>query len=179
MKLSHRILLIAYPVFIMILSGAAVLLAVGWPQPLNILLTTMMRDFNARIILGAAFAVIFLISFRLFIENFDKEGQTISTIKETPLGEVRITLSTLEGLVVRSAGRVKGVREVKPRLKITKEGLMVFVNTSISPEVSMPLVSDELQQVVKDTLEQIAGVKIAQIKIFIDGLGVDKKSRVD
>ncbi|MFZ5688154.1 MAG: alkaline shock response membrane anchor protein AmaP [Bacillota bacterium] len=178
MKLYHRILLILYPVIIMFLSGVTVLLAAGWTQPLNIL-TTMIGDINARLILGGASALIFVMSLRLFFENFSKQGQTNSTIKETPLGEVRITLSTLEGLVVRSAGKVKGVREVKPRLKITPEGLTVFVNTSISPEVSMPVVSDELQHVVKETLEQIAGVKTAQIKIFIDGLGLDKKSRVD
>ena len=178
MKLYHRILLILYPVILMFLSGTAVLLAVGWTNPLDIL-TALLGDVNARLILGTVAALIFVMSLRLFSENFYRQGQANSTINKTPLGEVRIALSTLEGLIVRSAGKVKGVREVNPRLKITSEGLLVFANASISPDVNMPAVSDELQHVIKETLEQIAGVKTAQIKIFIDGLGVDKKSRVD
>jgi uncharacterized alkaline shock family protein YloU len=162
----------------MFISGAAVLLATGWIQPLD-MLTVLMRDANFRLGFGGIAALIFLITLRLFVENFFKPRPTSLTIKETSLGDVLITLSTLENIVVRCAGKVKGIREIKPRLKITGDGLMVFVHTTISPEVSMPVVADELQQVIIETLDNIAGVKASEIKVFIDNLGQDKKNRLD
>lgn len=178
MKMYERALLVIYPLTWVALALVVVMVAAGWNVPLDKVQQALATTVN-RWGLGAGAGVILVVALKLFLDNFRQPAVVQALVRQSSLGEVRITLSALENLVVRGAHSVKGVRDVRPRVRITPEGVAVFVQASVTPESRIPEVSAELQNAIKESLEQTAGIEVLEARILVDGIGHEPKGRVE
>lgn len=81
-------------------------------------------------------------------------------------------------LVERAGGEIEGVRAVRSALRRTPEGLRISCLAMLDPSVKMPEVGAELQTKVKDAVEGMAGVTVAEVRVKLRYEVSEPKQRV-
>lgn len=130
----------------------------------------------------AGFAIVLLISIRLLYVSLRK-GQEVSTIDQrTEYGDIRISLETVENLSLKAAGRVRGIKDFKAKVRVTNAGLDIVIRTLVDGDSSIPAMTEEIQQAVKSHIEEITGIPVATVSVYVANLAtspVTFKSRVE
>lgn len=115
-------------------------------------------------------AIIFLIvSLRFFFSSFRRQKpKTEKGIRQrSDLGEVNITLQTIQTIAERAARRIKGVRDLKTAVKVLESGNTITLRVSVDGETPLPDLTQRLQYDVKEQVESIAGVAIAEVIVIV------------
>lgn len=147
--------------------------------PVHLWLDRLQLSTNTRIALGVIAAVFFAVSVRLIFFAFRGRDRGQAVMHESSLGEIRISLDAVENLVRKVARGVKGVREMKADVTNTNAGLAVELKGIISPEVSIPEVSEEIQSAVKSYVRRVVGVEVAEVRIKVENIATDVRRRLD
>jgi len=160
------------------LASAALLLAAGgaavavlslplFPlQRLQAFLAEVYGDFRFAI-LGA---VLLLLALVLLIFSLRRSTGEETLLQAGPFGEVRICFSTIETLVLKAARDIKGVREIKTRVMEKPAGLVIFLRAVALAGQNIPQLAAQLQTVVKEYVENIAGSHVAEVKVMIENV---------
>lgn len=173
-----RTLLAVFSLSIMALSlVVALMAATARTSPLDWLSVALVHP-NIRIYIGLTALVFLLVSLKFLINSIAKKGEPgQAVIHDSALGQVRVTVPALENLVHKVTSQIRGVREVKPRVNCRPEGVDIFVRASVSSDISIPQVSEEIQTRVKEYVTEVAGVSVTNIRILVDNIASDIKSR--
>lgn len=133
-----------------------------------------------RLFIGLAGAIFFVVSFRLIYAAFRRRGAGQAVVHETALGNVRISLDAVENLVRKVARGIKGVREMQAEVGRSPDGLSIGLRGVISPDVSIPEVSEEIQTAVKSYVRRVVGVDVAEVRIEVENItNESRRSRLD
>ncbi|GAA3405459.1 alkaline shock response membrane anchor protein AmaP [Paenibacillus hodogayensis] len=108
-------------------------------------------------------------------------GQAPSIDQRTDFGDIRISLETVENLSLKAAGRVRGVKDMKARVSVSDAGLDVVIRAVVDGENSIPELSEEMQRSVKGHIEEITGIPVANVSVFVANVMQSQtfKSRVE
>ncbi|WP_027417571.1 alkaline shock response membrane anchor protein AmaP [Aneurinibacillus terranovensis] len=129
-------------------------------------------------------AVIFLIiSVKFLLTSLRGSGQrrdaaSHTVRKPTELGDVRITLETLESLALHAARRVRGVRDLKVKIRPEESGTFVHVRTLVDGETPIPDLIAQVQQKIKEHVESIAGITITEVTVTVTDVASGAGGRV-
>lgn len=177
MNFFDRLLLGLYSLSMVILFVVVGLVAAGWTTPLDLLEFALFKQ-DQRIAVGLVAIVFILISLKFLINSFGTKNEVMhALIKESAMGQVRITVQAMENIVKKSVLQVRGIREVQPRIISRPEGIGVFIHVIVAPDLAIPQVSDEIQEKVKENLERIAGVNVYAVKVLVENIATDMKVR--
>lgn len=177
-KILDRLLLFIYSLSIGILSVFAILLltkAVPWPLE--------RVDGNGPLIAAITISVIlFLLSIRFFYISIRRDRHSLTSIDQrTDYGDIQISIETIENLSYKAASRVRGIREVKTRIRITDSGLEIVVRAIVDGDSSIPALTEEVQKQVHDHVEEITGIPVSYVSVYVANLVQSPvmKSRVE
>lgn len=108
-------------------------------------------------------------------------GQAPSIDQRTDFGDIRISLETVENLALKSAGRVRGVRDMKAKVAVSDAGLDIVIRVVVDGESSIPELSEEMQRSVKTHVEEVTGIPVAVVSVFVANVMQSQtfKSRVE
>ncbi|MBE3573121.1 MAG: alkaline shock response membrane anchor protein AmaP [Moorella humiferrea] len=180
MSLLDRAILALFALLVALLSLAFLAVIAGWTVPLDLFELSLVHS-DYRLLAGAGAAVLLLLALRFLLAGMRptaaREEQAI--IKAADLGAATISLAALENLVVRAARQVKGVREVKPHLKILPEGLAVKLNITVSPDRNIPELTTALQRQVYDYIVATAGLEVPEVQVRVTGIYQEGPRRVE
>lgn len=126
--------------------------------------------------------VLFAISVRLFyISVASGNGKPPSIDQRTDFGDISISLETIENLALKAAYKVAGIKDIKARVQVGQAGLHIKVRSVIDGEVSIPALTEEVQRSVKGYVEEISGVPVSSVNVFIANIIQTQtfKSRVE
>jgi len=173
-----RTLLGLFSLCIMALSlFVAFMAAVAGTGPLDWFSIALVHP-NMRVAVGLVALVFLLVSMKFFINSITGRRELRqAVIHENALGQVRVTVPALENLVHKVSSQVRGVREVKPRVDCRPEGVVIFVQATVTPDISIPQVSDEIQNRVRDYVTEVAGVNVASVRILVENISGETKTR--
>lgn len=179
MGVLDRIVLTLYTLSLAIISFLMVLFAAApdWVPVAKWL--DQARGASSRVAIFTAGLAFFLVSVRLIIFAFSRRGSGQAVVHETALGDVRISLDAVENLVRRVSRGIKGVREIKAQVTQASGGLVVELKGVISPEVSIPDVSEEVQNAVKSYVKRVVGVEVAEVRLHVENISNEAKRRLD
>jgi uncharacterized alkaline shock family protein YloU len=177
-KPIDRFLLVLYALLVAVFSVLLLLGVSGWAVIWDNL-NSILLSLNSRIITGAVAGVLLLISLTVIFRSFQQKPPMQAIIRSTLLGEIRITLPALENLVVRAANQVKGVRDVKPKIKSTPEGVTIFLRVTVSPDIEIPTISIELQDTVKSYVKTTAGIEVLELGLLVENITRESHPRVE
>ncbi len=175
LNMFNRILLFLYSLGVMAALFVFGLVVAGWTTPVNFL-RTYLANYNQRLIIGAVIAVFLIISIKFFIQSLsvaNKPAQAI--VRETELGQVRISVEAIENLIYRVANQINGISEIKSRVACLPEGINIFLRVILLPEVNVPQTSDEIQNKVRDYISEFAGVSVRSVKVLVDSIAAESK----
>ncbi|AZK47064.1 alkaline shock response membrane anchor protein AmaP [Paenibacillus lentus] len=177
-KILDRLLLFIYSLSIGILSVIAVLLVTN-AVPVDL------KQFHGSSWIIAAIsvsAVLFLLSIRFFYISIKRDRGSLPSIDQrTEYGDIQISVETIENLSYKAASRVRGIRDVKTRIRITDSGLEIIVRALVDGETSIPELTEEVQKQVHDYVEEITGIPVSYVSVYIANLVQSPviKSRVE
>ncbi|CEP66072.1 Alkaline shock protein Asp23 [Moorella glycerini] len=180
MSMLERAILALFALLVAALSVAALAVIAGWTVPLDLFELSLLRP-DYRLIAGLVAAVLFLLALRFFLASVRpaaaREEQAV--IKSADLGTASIALPALENLVTRAARQVKGVREVRPILRVLPEGLAVKLNITVSPDRNLPELTAALQEKVHEYIVATAGLEVLEVQVRVNGIYQEGLRRVE
>lgn len=154
-------------------------MSTGWALPYALLLDGI-QWLRANTWEGLIIAIFVLILGILpFLRPKKIPDHTFRTVSQ--LGEVRVTVDAIGDLIVRSAQMMNGVRLVKPLIKQREDGLEILLDCQFNPEAIIPEVSEQLQNQIKEDVERLTGIKVAEVKVLVrrlDSVQSNRPSRV-
>jgi uncharacterized alkaline shock family protein YloU len=162
-----------------IASIVLILVSIGWLGPINFFLG-FINNINNRWILGLTSALVFVVTFSLFLSSFKSKPVKQTIIQETNLGQIKITLSALEQLILKASKSVQGVRDVKSFISTAGNVISVLVKVQVIPDINIPQLSVDLQTTIKDYLLKTSGTSVNEVKVQVTKISWDTKiSRVE
>jgi uncharacterized alkaline shock family protein YloU len=123
---------------------------------------------------GALVAVIFLLISIFFLlyrtsGHSDREPETV--VHKLDHGDVRITYNTIEQLATRAALKIRGVKDLKTRVRMQEGGAMhIAIRFAIEADLDIPKTTAELQQAVKEYVESTSGIPITEVTVYVTEL---------
>lgn len=179
MRLLENVILKLYTLVFSALMIILTLITLGWTEPL-LFFQIVLQDVSQRWMWGLGGAVLALIGlFSLFNISKSHKPMKHTVIKSTQLGDIYISIDAIEELVAKSAIKILGVREIKPIIKPTEQGIAVLIKGQVNTEESIPEISTQLQNTVRESLETIAGISVVEVKIQIEGIAKESRGRVE
>jgi len=171
-----RLILFLYNLLLIILSGLLIAAAVGRPEPLQYIEMALSTSEN-RIITGVVGVILFTLGIYVFISTIKLQPRVKSVEVDRSLaGEVSITISAIKIIIMKAVKKVDGIKDIKPVVSNGRDGLEVYLHMMINPDVSVPELSKNVQDVVRKSLEDIGGLKVAEVKVLVDDLSPSFKS---
>jgi uncharacterized alkaline shock family protein YloU len=169
-RIVDKLLLFLYSLVVFIVSWIVLSAAWNW-IPLS---TTKQAVDNIYTVKGPAYTtivltlVMLLISLRfLYISIRRGRSQAPSIDQRTEFGDIRISIETVENLSLKAAGRIRGVKDLRARVKINQSGLEIMIRTIVDGDHSIPELTEEMQSGVKRYVEDITGIPVASVTVFV------------
>ena len=134
---------------------------------LSVLEDFLFREQWIVVITGAivAFIGIFLILNMLFTRK-----EKIARILGNELGQVTMSLEAIESMIHRTVSHIDGIKEVTPKLKIVGDKVAICLHITVQSDMIVPELGSAIQKSVKEDLESMAGISIAEIKVFVSAV---------
>ena len=177
MKFIPRFILWIYALGVALVSIALLLL---WSGVVQASIFDIVNDDTA---VGAAIFLLFSIFFLIYRSGSPRQHEPETITHRMENGEVKITYATLEQLVERAALRVRGVQNLKNRVRNSENGgLKIAVRFSIDADLDIPKTTAEMQTTVKEYVESTAGIPVEEVTVYVTELAAPKdvvKKRVE
>ncbi|WP_068785173.1 alkaline shock response membrane anchor protein AmaP [Paenibacillus phocaensis] len=166
-KILDRILMFIYSLSIAILSVFVILLLTD-AVPLNLKVLEQQPFYIGT---WVAAIVLLLISIRVFYIAISRDRSSATSIDQrNEYGDIQISVDTIENLSYKAASRVRGIKEVKTRIRIMESGLEIVVRALVDGETSIPALTEEVQRQVHDHVEEITGIPVSYVSVYIANL---------
>jgi hypothetical protein len=171
MKTVARIMLIFFG--LLFIGGALLLLAIYFNliPGLAIALPAWAVD-NVLLAIGSALLLIALIFLSFGLRSSKKIGNAV--LKGSEYGEVLISITALENMVLRVVQQTQGIKDVSRQVSFTPDGLVVRVRIRVMPDVALPGLINDLQSKTKEYLEEITGIVVHEVKVMVENIIVDQ-----
>lgn len=121
----------------------------------------------------------FVFSVRFLLSGLRKDRPSKAAIThQGELGDVRIAVSAVRNLALRTAQNVRGVHNAKARVQLGDQGLVVSLEVSVGQASHIPTLTAVLQEEVKQNLESSTGVKVLGVKVLVVEMSPSQKHRL-
>jgi Uncharacterized protein conserved in bacteria len=113
-------------------------------------------------------AVTLLISLRFLYVALRRGGGAAQSIDQrTEFGDIRISLETVENLALKAASRQRGVQDLRARIRVTDAGIDISIRAVVDGDSPIPSLSEEMQKSVRDYVEEITGIPVANVAVYV------------
>lgn len=162
---------------LVLMAVAAVVAGLAAPLPfLDAFRTSFMDIYNSWPFALMAVAVFFLALWVLFLSLRPVErSRTIDHQGE--LGEYRISFEALENMVLQATRDIKGVRDTRTRLALKEGGLVIDLRIGTLPDLKVPELVEEIQRNVREYVQQISGVDVAEVKVLVENISKETRRK--
>lgn len=110
---------------------------------------------------------------------FVKKEPANSLIQKGELGDVRVSLSAIEGLVQKVVSEQKGIKEVRTDLRPLQDGLKISLRVGVIPQMDIPHLTAQLQEMVKDYVTKTTGVVVSKVEILVRTIDTESTTKVE
>lgn len=92
-----------------------------------------------------------------------------------------ISLNSIENIASNATKRSNGIKESKTLIKKADDGVNIEVRVVVMPDISIPVISEEVQGRVKRSVEDASGITVKNVKVIVDSIypGITSKPRVE
>lgn len=174
--LDRGILLIYTLTITLLLLTLATFLA-GWQTAANLLLREASLP-QQREILWLLVGLYVIMGARLFWKGMVVERNKQAVVQDGEMGDVRVSLPAIESLAEKVVSSRQGVRDVRARVVSAPHGINIRMNISVAPDINLPTLSKDIQQQVRDSIFNVAGISVHGVRVAVESFST-RKNRVD
>lgn len=111
---------------------------------------------------------LFLVSLRfLYISVRSGHEKVTSIDQRTELGDIRISLDTIENLALKAGARIREAKDLHARVHVTEAGLSIRLRAMVDGDQPIPEMSETLQRTVKAMVEEVTGIPVADVSVYV------------
>lgn len=169
-KILDRLLLFVFSLAVLIAAVIALVATFAWIPESTALdaVRRLYHDLPTAYTSIAVGVIMLLLSIRfVYITLRRGRSQAASIDQRTDYGDIRISLDTVENLSLKAAGRSRGVKDVKARVRVSQSGIEIEIRALVDGESSIPELTEDMQRNVKELVEEITGIPVASVTVFI------------
>jgi uncharacterized alkaline shock family protein YloU len=174
---SGKRALLAIVGLIVVLAGfLLIFFTLGFSKETTILghdLGLLVGDYNYTA-LGFLALLVGVLMTMFFGSRGKKKENAGSVVSYTDLGEISISFKAVENMVLTASRAVKGVREIITRIDSTEQGLIIYLRVKTLPDLPIPELIKELQEKVRDYVQEISGTNVVEIKVKVENIVQEK-----
>jgi uncharacterized alkaline shock family protein YloU len=168
-----RFLLFLYTFILTVLFIAAVPFLAGWlridqNQPQQ-LLQIIQQPAVIFLLLG-----LFIVAGIRLLWVDIRPARKQAVVYESKLGNVHIALTAIESLAEKVVSQNNGVREVEARVFNRPQGIDIQIKAAVTPDTSIPEVSDAVQEQVKQRVLSVTGITVQQVEFLVHSISASK-----
>jgi len=156
-----------YNLLLIGLSAIIIALALGFTEPLQ-WINQVLGTVQNRILGGSVGIILALLGFILLIRLFSSKKDPEVVVHDSIAGKVVMTVPAIKQIVLKAVKQVEGVREIKPEVTYGKNGVVVSLNLMVNPDYKIPEMTAQIQEKVSTLLEEVGGLKVAEVRIKVD-----------
>ena len=125
--------------------------------------------------------IFFAMSIMFLLSGVRSSKDKKAVSKQTNIGEIRISLNSIENVAINASKRSNGVKESKTLVRKADDGVEIEVRIVVMPDLSIPVISEEVQNRVKKSVEEASGIEVKNVKVIVESIysGVTFKARVE
>lgn len=182
MNLLFRILLAIYAFFLMIFSFIACSITIK-PEIFDRISTYVTEDVlqnGVPKMIMFVIALIFLVLSIMFLFSgvrSNKDKKSISRL--THIGEIKISLNSVESIALSASRKLMGVKESKAYVAKLEDSVSIVIKTVILTDVNIPSLSEDIQIKVKTAVEETTGIKVSEVRVLVENIYTGYKARVE
>ncbi|MCX7747501.1 MAG: alkaline shock response membrane anchor protein AmaP [Clostridia bacterium] len=139
----------------------------------------ILKSSSASIIMFIVELIFLAMSLTFLLSGFKRDKEKRAVSKVTNIGEVLISLDTIENIALTASRRLNGVRESKADVVKFDDSVSIFIKTVVMPDVNIPILLEDIQVKVKKSVEESAGVRVNEVKVMVSNIYTGYKSRVE
>ncbi len=183
-KIMDRLLLFLFSLFVGICSIITLYIGITWDGYADAI-ESVFGPYNDVLVRNSVLVVsilLLLVSIRFFYISVRRNQDVAPSIDQrTDFGDIRISMETVENLSLKAAARIRGVKDLKARVRVSDAGLEITIRTVVDGESSIPLLTEEIQRSVKSHIEEITGIPVSAVTVFVANIVQTNafKSRVE
>jgi uncharacterized alkaline shock family protein YloU len=125
--------------------------------------------------------VFFVLSITFLLSGVRSNKDKKAVSKHTNIGEVKISLNSIENIALNASKKANGVKEAKTLVRKQDDNVSITARIVVMPDLSIPAISEDVQMRVKKSVEESSGINVRDVKVIVDSIysGVTYKSRVE
>lgn len=170
-RVLDKLLLFIYSLIILAASFAALGIAAGVvpeDDALDFVREELYGGWGVRTAVIVVSAITLLISLRFLYVALRRGGGAAASIDQrTEIGDIRISLETVENLALKAASRQRGVQDLRARIRVTDAGVDISIRAVVDGDSPIPALTEEMQRAVRDYVEEITGIPVANVAVFV------------
>ena len=180
MKFLEKLSLTIFSTIILILSLILCLILFGWLEATNI---HYFINYIASIPTATNITLVTLVIFMLlaikciFFPSYskDKELKTEGILLQNESGKLLISIETIENLVKGVVAGFPNAKSVNCKVKLDKtvNNVIIDMNLVVTSETIIKELSANLQNKVKNSIENMTGIKVEEVNVHIQGVNIE------
>jgi len=186
MNIFFRVLLAVYAFCLAVFSAFAMYVA-AFPETYVEISGYIIQAISAdnaialRVSVFIVALVFFALSIMFLLSGIRSSKDKKAVSKHTNIGEIMISLNSIENIAINASKRTNGVKESKTVVRKSEDGVEIEVRIIVMPDMSIPVITEEVQGRVKKSVEDISGVSVRSVRVVVDSIysGITYKPRVE
>ena len=123
--------------------------------------------------------IFFALSMMFLFSGVRSEREKKFISKVNNVGEIRISLNTIENIALAASRKLSGIKETKAYVNRYGENVSIYIKAVVLAEIHIPTLSEELQNKVKKAVEETSGINVTDVKVSVENIYTGYKSRVE
>ncbi len=165
-----RLVLFVYNLLFLALAGVSLAAALNRPEPMNYIQWALATT-ESKLIVGIVSLLLLAATLAVFVAIFKREPRLEQVlVKQGLQGEIAITVPAIKVLIMKAIKPIEGVRDIRPDVAQSVEGLIIKLHMAINPELSVPELSQQIQSTVKQYLQDIGGLQVSEVRLLVDDI---------
>ncbi len=103
-----------------------------------------------------------------------REKPPSSILQTSEYGEIRITITAIENMVLRVVQQTQGVKDNGRKASYSPDGMIIYVKIKVMPDLQIPSLVGEMQEKIKHYLEDITGILVHEVKVMVENIILDQ-----
>ena len=184
MNIFFRVLLAIYAFCLAIVSAIAMLVTIKpviFESIYSYLSHNVLNSRNASIGMFIIAFIFFVLSFTFLLSGFKSNKDKKAVSKYTNIGEIRISLNSIENIALNVSKKFNGVRDTKANVLKKDENVLITIRVVVMPDINIPALAEDMQSIVKKSVEESSGIAVEEVRVLVDGIfsGTGYKPRVE
>ena len=181
MNILFRVLLAIYAFCLAIISLVTMIITIK-PEVLEsiyqYITKTVLPGNGSFIMLFIAF-IFFALSVTFLLSGFKSDKDKKAVSKYTNIGEIKISLNSIESIALAASRRLNGVKESKAYVTKLGDGVAVVIKALVLADINIPALSEDIQVKVKKSIEDSSGITVTDVKVLVENIYTGYRSRVE